>query len=458
MVKKINEDIELNQSLHSIIEYLCNIKNNKIAHLILKLKQGDVYPNIEDINYLALDKEPNMISYTPANRRNGIKGYDVFNSSGTKSSIRVGRAVKKIIDTISNKLNLKIKCNACFYEMGSNYLLDTDYDIDFVNDILIFRDTSLKFGFKPTTCNINFLNTENNRWKSLKIKCDNFIFSSVSDKMLLSILSKYSDIEGNIKSNLNGYTHYAISNNYINDMKVTKSRSSNTKVPIEIEFETELDISNSEIEEFTNEFTSLVKTISSSPDSKIEKVSGVDIVHWYLNKNYSRLIGKLGNSCMGDDGCKSFFGIYTKNPNQVSLLIIRNQDHKLLGRALLWKVQVTCENLPSNMYFMDRIYTINDSDDNIFINYAIENGYIYRNTPNNNKLKYYHNGKELNNPIIYCQLDEWKFDLYPYLDTLKYLNISKKPGLLSNKIEPPFMLGNCVRLDGTEGNVNNIEN
>ena len=72
---------------------------------------------------------------------------------------------------------------------------------------------------------------------------------------------------------------------------------------------------------------------------------------------------------------KSVAKLYTKNKDVVSLLVYVDEDDKVLGRALVWKLdKSTCEA----QYFMDRVYTNNDSDVNRFLNYARENGWMYR--------------------------------------------------------------------------------
>ena len=121
--------------------------------------------------------------------------------------------------------------------------------------------------------------------------------------------------------------------------------------------------------------------------------------------------------------CQDFFQIYVTNKN-VSLLILKDKE-KLFGRALLWK-------LDNGKYFMDRVYTILEPDEIIFINYAIKNGYYYRSNGTNEKINYYFNGEVIDGSetIMSVNLDYSDFTYYPYLDTFKYLNIDEK--ILSN--------------------------
>jgi hypothetical protein len=67
-----------------------------------------------------------------------------------------------------------------------------------------------------------------------------------------------------------------------------------------------------------------------------EIVEGDEIAKWYRYENYAENKGTLGNSCMRDKR-DSFFEIYTKNPEVCRMLILK-EDDKILGRALIWKL------------------------------------------------------------------------------------------------------------------------
>ena len=141
-------------------------------------------------------------------------------------------------------------------------------------------------------------------------------------------------------------------------------------------------------------------------------VKGDEIKHWYLENNYENITGQLGNSCMRKLSCQRYFDIYTKNPNQVSLLILKGEDEsKIVGRALIW-------TSTENKIIMDRIYTIKDSDYVLFKNYAIQNSWM-----SGTDFSY----TELLN--IKIKLENWMFDKYPYMDTFMCLNY--EDGILS---------------------------
>jgi hypothetical protein len=164
-------------------------------------------------------------------------------------------------------------------------------------------------------------------------------------------------------------------------------------------------ILDSKIEEFVN----LYKAAIDGEDlTKFELVSGEDIRKWYHENNYEERRGQLGNSCMRYHGCQPYLDIYVKNPEVCQLLILKsdNDKDKIKGRALIWK-------LTNGDYYMDRIYTINDSDRLLFQDYArinkIENSY-----DGNSSLD------------LEVKLGDHTYEKYPYMDTLVVYNPTTK--------------------------------
>lgn len=156
-------------------------------------------------------------------------------------------------------------------------------------------------------------------------------------------------------------------------------------------------IDNSVLEEFVNSY----KADYDKNDNRILEVEGEDIRKYYLEYNYSKNVGQLGNSCMRYESCQSYFDIYVYNPEVCKLLIMLDEDGKLKGRAILW-------TLDDGSKYVDRIYTSYDSDKLLFTIYANENGYS-------------------SYPIstrINVELKEYEFDEYPYMDTLTSLNLN----------------------------------
>jgi len=164
-------------------------------------------------------------------------------------------------------------------------------------------------------------------------------------------------------------------------------------------------ILESKIEEFVN----LYKAAIDGEDlTNFELVNGEDIKKWYLKDNYEQERGQLGNSCMRYRSCQDFFDIYVKNPEVCQLLILKSGDdkNKITGRALIWK-------LTSGEYYMDRIYTIRDSDKLLFQDYArvnkIENSY-----DGNSGLQ------------LEVKLGGHTYEKYPYMDTFVVYNPTTK--------------------------------
>ncbi len=180
-------------------------------------------------------------------------------------------------------------------------------------------------------------------------------------------------------------------------------------------------ISDSEIEKFVNQY----KSVFDGEDTKLELVSGEDIRKYYLQTNYESVRGQLGNSCMRYPNCQPYLDIYVKNPDVCQLLILRSDEdpEKIKGRALLWKIKIP-ENYKNGYqsyngeYYLDRVYTINDSDRELFQDWAEEKNIQHFNS----NLGY--------NWRIFIQLGDYDYKHYPYMDTLKVYNRSTK--VLSN--------------------------
>lgn len=163
---------------------------------------------------------------------------------------------------------------------------------------------------------------------------------------------------------------------------------------------------------------------------ELKEITGKEINDYYTDKIiigdlFSDHEDNLNQSCMIGSECKGFFGIYTDNPKQVSLLVyIEKESGKLLGRALIWTNS-------SGDRIMDTIYATNSHAKSIF-----------------NKYKEEH----CTGDFTEIKLDNIEFDLYPYLDTFYfadfansylstkldrgYVSIRTKNGILDSTISP----------------------
>lgn len=181
-------------------------------------------------------------------------------------------------------------------------------------------------------------------------------------------------------------------------------------------------ISSKEVEKFSNLFRATV----SKPKFTFEIVSGEKIKYYYHYESYSQDRGTLGSSCMKHDNCQSFLDIYTQNSDVVSMLIMKDEDERLMGRTLLWKFD--------SYKIMDRIYTICDEDLAFhFKTWATKNGFLYKSEQNwYNTLNFEQLGQKRQELHLKIKLTNFSFRRYPYVDTFKFINLDT--GELTNYI------------------------
>lgn len=178
---------------------------------------------------------------------------------------------------------------------------------------------------------------------------------------------------------------------------------------------------DSDIEDFVNKYKSAFDQLNDA-FINFELVDGDKIGYWYNNKRYAMRKGSLSNSCMSDVR-ESFFSIYVKNPDVCKLLILKTEDgDRILGRALVWTLKS-----PEGFIFMDRVYTHNDSDVELFREYAKNQGWSYKptNDSSNSPNMILPSGERINKGDLIVKVKSGGYDKYPYLDTLKYYNIKK---------------------------------
>ena len=167
-------------------------------------------------------------------------------------------------------------------------------------------------------------------------------------------------------------------------------------------------ITDADIEVFVNLYKSSFDYEKGLKD-RLEMVNGDLIKEWYSEGKYQSGGGSLNNSCMRYSKCQNYFDIYTKNPEVCNLLILKNESGKLIARSLVWK-------LTDGRTYMDRVYTVNDSDTNIFRDYATEKGWIYYNGGGLSKME--------------VQLKKEEYVKFPYMDT--FYSYNKEVNILVN--------------------------
>ena len=183
--------------------------------------------------------------------------------------------------------------------------------------------------------------------------------------------------------------------------------------------------------------------------SDLELVKGDDIVHWYSEDQYLSEDGTLGSSCMRYEDCKSYVEFYADNDKVVSLLILKTEngegEEKIKGRALVWKL-----TKPEGRIFMDRIYTNEVYDEELFKSYAKKEGWLHKLRQNSSSGEQIVDTKDGSLNYFNMKVDGVESSStcdYPYVDTLKYY--SDDDGVLANNSDD---LGtNYWELSSTEG-------
>lgn len=193
-----------------------------------------------------------------------------------------------------------------------------------------------------------------------------------------------------------------------------------------------MDKTDKEIEEFVNGFKTAYDILNNA-FRFFDIVEGEDIRKCYNYNNYeSECNGQLGNSCMKSPNCSKFFDIYCLNPEKCKLIILKAGKTKgigkIKGRALLWK-------LDDGRTLMDRIYTNNDSDIKLFLEFGKKNGWIHKDNLRDS---------------VSVTLNPIEYKLFPYMDTLTiYYNNAH---ILSNSHElDGFKTAACYSLRSTSG-------
>lgn len=168
--------------------------------------------------------------------------------------------------------------------------------------------------------------------------------------------------------------------------------------------------SDTVIERFVNEFRAFL-SVMNNVFSRFEVVEGDDLGFWYNRNNYeSPNAGNLGTSCQAI-GRLDWLEIYIINPETVKLLILKSEDNdkKIIGRALLWK-------LDDGRTLMDTIYVSKDSDYNVFNEYAKSKDII---------------SISLTYGVYIAHIKPGKLENYPSVDNMNNLDILT--GKISNQ-------------------------
>ena len=193
-------------------------------------------------------------------------------------------------------------------------------------------------------------------------------------------------------------------------------------------------VSDTELEQFINTYKA---TYDFTKDAlkQFDIIKGDKISFWYYHKNYVDGGGNLNNSCMAEVD-SDYFDIYTQN-TQVSLVILYGDngdiqsekyvDNKIKGRAILWDAKLDGQPVK----FMDRIYTSQDADVELFKQFAEKNGWWFKKRQSMEPNEDFTDGNSSKKGTIEVKLDDADFSEYPYCDTICY--IDSDTGMASNK-------------------------
>lgn len=173
--------------------------------------------------------------------------------------------------------------------------------------------------------------------------------------------------------------------------------------------------------------------------SFFDVVQGDEIYDKYQYENYYEASGPLSSSCMAEAD-SSWLEPYTENKT-VSLVIFKapEDESMIIGRALLWECL-------DGKKIMDRIYTNNDSDVELFRQYATDNGWWYKSNNNSNS-NYDGVSPDGQHERLFVEIQLKKsHENFPYMDTMKYFY--PESGIITNSRKP---VGFYYYLEDTDG-------
>jgi hypothetical protein len=125
-----------------------------------------------------------------------------------------------------------------------------------------------------------------------------------------------------------------------------------------------------DVEKAINGYRAMHDICISNASDNLRLVSGEAIRFWYYEGTYVTGGGRLNSSCMKGKEKGPEMQMFVDNPQDIEMLILTNNDNKLLGRALVWHLTE-----PEGSVYMDYIYTRYDKDVELFRIYAKQRGW-----------------------------------------------------------------------------------
>jgi len=171
------------------------------------------------------------------------------------------------------------------------------------------------------------------------------------------------------------------------------------------------------IEDYVNEYKFIFNLFKNEIGS-FRKVGGEEMRKWYLEYNYEIGGGNLCQSCMRHIKSQRRLSIYTQSPNKVKMLVIVSPNEKLIGRALLWRLDE-----PAGAFYMDRVYVCEDHYKKYFDDYAKRMHFLTKEYVDKNDIAL----------KVYLNRDFGPPSQNPFMDTFKIF--VKNGNYLTNKFD-----------------------
>ena len=182
------------------------------------------------------------------------------------------------------------------------------------------------------------------------------------------------------------------------------------------------EFSDKNVEYFVNKIKSYISMYGDEHGEGIESpnfsvASGEMIGYYYLNSNYADFstTSNLMGSCMRYESCQPYFRFYEQNQDSISMLILRNNDYKIVARALLW--------FDGTNTYMDTIYHATDAHRTTMIEYAVRHGFYYKSQQSCHFFAFdMYKGEKIIPEIVKIpvHIDE-SWSSMPWLDTVMYI-------------------------------------
>ena len=168
-------------------------------------------------------------------------------------------------------------------------------------------------------------------------------------------------------------------------------------------------LKDSDFEIFNNKY----KSQYSTSDFTFEVLPASSIPDVYCMEQMSGG-ASLGNSCMNGD--RDYLDIY-KNCNKLEIIVLKNAQGLLAGRALLW----TLEYEEKEIKLADRFYVAEDHMYDALLTYVESNKWWRKDSYKTYSYKQTFIDGDGNNVITTFVVETpTDFDLYPYIDTFSY--------------------------------------